>query len=225
MQFIKDTVLIFKKDLQIEFRQKSLILSMLIFSILIEVIIIISFDAKREAMQIIAPGLLWLPILLSAMIGFNKYGAAERENGALTGILLSPIDRGALFLGKLAGNLLLVLIVAVVSIAAFFLFLKQPPPELPGLLMATIVLGSWGFVAMGVFLSFLARASSMTELLMPIMLFPLSVPLLIAVVRLTEMSLFPSIEIGISLWLTLLISYDLIFTVIPLLLFDVLLEV
>jgi heme exporter protein B len=224
VQFLNNALLILKKDLQIEFRQRSLLLSMLVFSILIQVIMIISFDAKKEAMQNIAPGLLWLPILLSAMIGFNRYGSSERENGALTGLLVSPIDRGALFIGKLAGNLLLVFIVAGVSVPAFFLFLKQPAPESIGLLITTLVLGGWGFVAAGVFLSFLATTSSISELLMPLMLFPLSIPLLIAIVSLTEMSLYPSVDAGQSLWLTLLIAYNVIFTVIPLLLFDVLLE-
>ncbi|GAB7388540.1 heme exporter protein CcmB [Bacillaceae bacterium] len=224
MRFFKQTLLIVQRDLRIEFRRKSLLLSMGIFSLLIQVVLHISFDARKEAMQAIAPGILWLPILLAAMLGFSRYGAAERENGALTGILISPIDRGALFLGKLLGNLVVVLLVAAVSVPSFFLFLKQPFPQSPGLLVTTLFLGSWGFVAVGIFLATLALSSSITELLVPIMLFPLSVPLIIGIVRLTEIALYPTLASDQLLWVSVLIGYDLIFTIIPMLLFDLLLE-
>jgi heme exporter protein B len=225
MPFLREAFLIAKKDLRIQFRDKSLLLSMGLFALLIQVILNISFDAEQEAMKRIAPGILWLPILLSALLGFSKYGSIEQENSALTGLLVSPIDRGALFLGKWLGNFFVVLCVGLVSVPAFFLFMKLPYPESPGLLVITVVLGTWGFTAMGVFLSTLASSSSITELLVPIMLFPLSIPLLIAIVSLTEIALFPSIETGQLLWLSLLVGYNLIFTIIPMLLFDLLLEV
>jgi heme exporter protein B len=225
MSFLREAFLIAKKDLRIQFRDKSLLLSMGLFALLIQVILNISFDAEQEAMKRIAPGILWLPILLSALLGFSKYGSIERENEAMTGLLISPMDRGALFLGKWLGNVFVVLCVALVSVPAFFLFMKLPYPQSPVLLAATVVLGSWGFTSMGVFLSALASSSSITELLVPIMLFPLSIPLLIAIVRLTEMALFPSLETGQFLWLSLLVGYNLIFTLIPMLLFDLILEV
>lgn len=225
MTFFKEVALIVKKDLQTEFRQKSLLLSMLVFAILIQVMLIMSFDADQKAMKAIAPGLLWIPILLAAMIGFSKYGSTEKENDAITGLLLSPIDRGAMFLGKLIGNLLLVLIVVAASVFAFVIFLNQPFPDSPGLLAAVLLMGSWGFVATGVFLASLASSSSISELLMPIMLFPLSVPLLLAITQLSEMALYPSPANGMALWLSLLFVYDIVFTFVPLLLFDLLLEV
>jgi heme exporter protein B len=225
MRFLKESILIAKRDLLIEFRQKSLLLSMTIFAVLIQVILNISFDAQMEAMRSIASGILWLPILLSAMLGFSRYGSTERENGALQGLLISPIDRGAVFLGKLLGNLMVVLLVALISVPAFFLFFKQPFPESFGLLIITVILGSWGFVAMGIFLSTLALSSSITELLVPILLFPLAVPLLIAIVSLTDMALFPSLDTGQFLWLSVLVGYNVIFTIVPMLLFDLLLEV
>ncbi|WP_188453331.1 heme exporter protein CcmB [Virgibacillus oceani] len=225
MTFINQVVLILNRDLRIEFRSKSLLLSMVIFALLFQVFLQIVFDAKTQAIQMIAPGILWLPVLLSAMLGFNKYGSAERENGALTGLLVSPIDKGALFLGKLIGNYVLVFIVIVTSVPIFFLFLKQPFPASIGLLLTTLLLGSWGFVAIGVFLTTLAHSSSITELLVPIMIFPLAVPLFLAIIQLTEMALFPSLGMGENLWILLLIGYNLIFTVAPTFLFDLLLEV
>jgi heme exporter protein B len=225
MRFLRDSMLIVKRDLLIEFRHKSLLLSMAIFAVLIQVILNISFDAHTEAMRFIASGILWLPILLSAMLGFNRYGSAERDNGALHGLLISPIDRGALFLGKLMGNLLAVLLVALISIPAFFLFFKQPWPDSFGLLITTVILGAWGFVSLGIFLTTLALSSSITELLVPMLLFPLSVPLLIAIASLTEMALFPSVDTGMFLWISVLVGYNVIFTIVPMLLFDLLLEV
>jgi len=225
MLFLKQTLLMLQKDLRIEFREKSLLLSLPIFAVLMQVMLNISFDAQQEAMRSIAPGILWLPILLAAMISFSKYGDAERTNGALEGLLISPIDRGALFLGKLLGNLFLILCIALISVPAFFLFMNQPYPNSPGLLIGVIILGAWGFTAIGIFLSTLALSSSITQLLIPIMLFPLSIPLLIASIRLTEMALFPSLGEGVLLWILVLVGYNLIFTFIPMLLFDLLLEV
>lgn len=225
MTFIKQVRLILVRDLRIEFRSKSLLLSMVIFALLFQVFLQIVFDARTQAIQMIAPGILWLPVLLSAMLGFNKYGSAEKENGALAGLLMSPIDKGALFLGKLIGNYILVFIVIVTSVPVFFLFLKQPFPASIGLLITTLLLGSWGFVAIGVFFTTLAQSSSITELLVPIMIFPLAVPLFLAVVQLTEIALYPSLGMGEDLWLLLLVGYNLIFTVTPLFLFDLLLEV
>jgi heme exporter protein B len=225
MTFFKQTSLIIKRDLKIEFRNKSLLFSMVIFALLFQVFLQIVFDANTLVIQKVAAGILWLPVLLTAMLGFSKYGTAEQENGAMTGLLVSPIDRGALFLGKLLGNLIIVFIVIVTSVPTFFLFLKQPFPASMGLLVVTLVLGSWGFVSIGVFLTTLAQSSSITELLVPIMIFPLAVPLFLAIIQLTEIALYPSLGMGQSLWILLLIGYNILFTIVPLLLFDLLLEV
>ncbi|AQQ53251.1 heme exporter protein CcmB [Planococcus lenghuensis] len=225
MKFLSDAFLIFQRDMRIEFRRKSLLLSMVIFAILFNVVLQIAFNANTEAMELVAPGILWLPILLAAMLGFSKYGIHEKENGTDIGLLASPVDRGSLFLGKLAGNLLLVTLVTAVSVPSFFLFLKQPYPESLGLLVVTVLLGSWGFTAVGVFLSVLAQASRISDLLLPIMIFPLTVPLLLSVIQLTGPALYPVTEQGIGLWLLMLVGYNILFTVIPLLLFDLLLEV
>ncbi|MDC3414552.1 heme exporter protein CcmB [Aquibacillus sp. 3ASR75-11] len=225
MMFFKQSLLILKRDLKIEFRNKSLLLSMIIFAVLFQVFLQIVFDANIEAIKKIAAGVLWIPILLSALLGFSKYGIAERENDALTGLLIAPVDRGAIFLGKLLGNLLFVFIVVIISVPVFFLFLKQPFPESIGLLLFTLFLGSWGFVALGVFFTTLAQSSSITDLLVPIMIFPLAVPLFLAISQLTEMALYPSIVMGQDLWVLLLVGYNILFTIAPLFLFDILLEV
>lgn len=225
MNFYRQTLLIIKRDLTIEFRQKSLLFSMIIFALILQVFLNITFDTDIEAMQKLAAGILWIPILLSAMLGFNRIVAIDKENGVLTGLLISPLDKGALYLGKLLGNLVLIFIVILISVPAFFLFIKQPYPNSIGLLIAVLVLGSWGFVSMGVFFATLAQSSSITELLLPVMLFPLSVPLFLGIIQLTEIALYPSIEMSQNVWLLLLVSYDILFTIIPLFLFDSLLEV
>lgn len=224
MRFLKEVLIIVNRDMRIEFREKTLLLSMIIFALLIQVLLNISFDAQFDALRKIAPGMLWLPIVLAAILGFSKYGSSERKNGANLALLISPMSRGAIFLGKLIGNMLIVLSIAILSIPAFFLFLKMPYPESPLILIVTTIMGVWGFSAIGVFLSALAIYSSITELLVPIMLFPLSIPLFIAAIRLTETALFPTVTTDQILWFSVLAGYNLIFTIVPLLLFDVLLE-
>ena len=225
MNFYKQTLLILKKDLTLEFRQKSLLFSMIIFALMLQVFLNIAFDTNLEAMRKLAPGILWIPILLSALLGFNRIVAVDKENGVLTGLLVSPLDKGTLYFGKFLGNLILIYIVIFISVPAYFLFTQQPYPNSLGLLIVVLGLGSWGFVSMGVFLATLAQASRISELLLPVMLFPLSVPLFLGIVQLTETALYPSIEMSQNIWLVLLVSYDILFTFIPLFLFDYLLEV
>ncbi|UYG98086.1 heme exporter protein CcmB [Cytobacillus firmus] len=225
MNFYKQIVLILKRDLVLEYRQKSLLFSMVIFALMIQVFLTIAFDTDMESMRKLAAGILWIPILFSAMLGFNRVVSIDKENGVLTGLLVSSLDKGALYLGKLLGNLVLIYIVILFSVPAFFLFVKQPFPNSIGLLIAVLFLGGWGFVAMGVFLATIAQSSRITELLLPVKLFPLSVPLFLGIIQLTEIALYPSIEISQNVWLLLLVGYDVIFTIIPLFLFDYLLEV
>lgn len=225
MGFFRDTFLLLKMELKLEFKHPALLVSMLVFALLFEVILQIAFNADIKSMMGLASGVLWLPIFLSSMLSFTKYGANEWTNRADIGILASPIDAGSVFLARMLGNYLFTMIVAIVSTLSFFLFLKLGIPESTGLLVLVLFAGGWGFTAVGVFLSVFSRVSNMSDLLLPVMLFPLAVPIILAVVQLTDMALFPVVAETKSLWLLMLFGYDVVFTLIPLFLFELLQEV
>ncbi|MFO7263800.1 MAG: hypothetical protein A6D91_09535 [Bacillaceae bacterium G1] len=223
--FLQASWAVAAKDLRIQFRQKSLILSMVVFALLIHVLLHFSFQANPSAMQQMAAGLLWLPIFLSTLLGIGRLTAIEEPEDNWEGLWLAPVDPGAVFLGKMWGSLFVVLFVEVVSVPLFFILYNPPAPQSLSLLFVCLLLGTWGYVSLATFFSVMARASRLGDLLLPILLFPISIPLLLAVVRLSQMALFPAMPGQEWLWLAVLGAYDILFTLLPVLTFEYLLEV
>lgn len=214
-----------QKDLRIQFRQKSLLLSTVVFALLIQVLLHFSFQASPSALQQMAAGLLWLPVLLSALLGIGRLTAIEEPEDNWEGLWLAPADPGAIFMGKMLGSLVLVGLVELVSVPLFFILFNPPAPQSLPLLLICLALGTWGYVSLSTFFSVMARMSRLGDLLLPILLFPISIPLLLGVVRLTQTALFPTMPGQETLWLAVLIAYDIVFTLLPVLTFEYLLEV
>lgn len=223
--FLQASWAVAEKDLRIQFRQKSLLLSMVVFALLIQVLLHFSFRANPTALEWMAAGLLWLPIFLSTMLGMGRLMAIEEPEANWEGLWLAPADPGAVFMGKMVGSLLLVFLVEGVSVPLFFILFNPPAPQSVPLLFFCLLLGTWGYVSLAAFFSVMARMSRLGDLLLPILLFPISIPLLLAVVRLTQMALFPAMPGQEGLWLAVLAAYDILFTLLPILTFEYLLEV
>ena len=223
--FFRASLAVVEKDLRIQFRQKSLLLSMAVFALLIQVLLHFSFQANPTALQQMAAGLLWLPVFLSTLLGIGRLMAIEEPEENWEGLRLAPVDPGAVFLGKMLGSLFLVFLVELVSVPLFFILFNPPPPQSLPLLLISLLLGTWGYVSLAAFFSVMARVSRLGDLLLPILLFPVAVPLLLAVVRLSQMALFPAMPGQEWLWLSVLGAYDLLFTLLPVLTFEYLLEV
>lgn len=223
--FLRSSLAIVKKDLRIQFRQKSLLLSMIVFALLIQVLLHFSFQANQAALHHVAAGLLWLPIFFSALLGIGRLMAIEEAEWNWEGMWTAPVDPGAIFFGKMLGSLLLVFLVEWVSVPLFFILFNPPVPQSLPLLISCLLMGTWGYVSLACFFSVMAQASRLGDLLLPILLFPVSVPLVLAVVRLTQIALFPTMPGQEWVWLAVLGAYDILFTLLPILLFEYLLEV
>ena len=177
---------IFYKDFVLEFRTKETLSSMLIFAVLVMVIFNFAFEQERQLMTRIAPGVLWVAILFSGVLGLNRSFAQEKEFGALEGTLLAPVDRGAIYLGKMLASSLFLIVTELILFPVFEIFFNVGFFARFHLLLPVIILATLGFSALGTVFSAVAMNTRMKEVMLPILLLPMSVPVMIAAVESTS---------------------------------------
>jgi heme exporter protein B len=214
-----------RKDLRIEWRTKESVPAMTLFTI--TVYVLFHFGLDRDSLDgELASGVLWVTVLLAAVIGVSRLFAAEREQGGIEGLLLAPVDRTALFVAKAAVLFLYLCLVELVAVPAFALLLLGPGlsgafPEL----LAILLLGNLGIAAVGALVSALAAETRARELIVPLLLLPLLVPLLISCAQATEPLLRQDAgPEDLARWLGLLSLYDVVFVLVSVAVFDFLLE-
>ena len=213
------------KDLRIEWRTKESVPAMTLFTV--TVYVLFHFGLDRDSLDgELASGVLWVTILLAAVIGVARLFAAEREQGGIDGLLLAPVDRTSLFLAKAAALFLFLVAVEVVAVPAFGLLLLGPGlggafPEL----LAILALADLGIAAVGALVAALAAETRARELIVPLLLLPLLVPVLIACAQATEPLLREDQgPEDLARWLSLLTLYDVVFVLLSVAVFDYLLE-
>jgi heme exporter protein B len=171
-----------------------------------------------------APGLLWLAFLFTGTLGLAQLFGAERENQCLDALLLSPVDRGALFLAKACLNFILMLLLELVIIPLFWILFNLQTWNLVPRVFVISLLGTVGFCVLGTVMSALTLRARARELLLPLVLFPLMIPVILATIQ-CLVALFRTGEIGDALpWLRLLIGFDVIFLTLGVLVFDCVIE-
>jgi heme exporter protein B len=215
---------IFRKDLLIEFRTKDSLTSMLFFGIVVLVIFNFSLGSLHDTIRPAVPGILWVAFAFSGTLGLNRLFAAEKENGCLQGLLMIPADRGAIYLGKMLASFFFMLIAeAVIFIIGLVLFNLTVWAEIPYLVLVFVV-GTLGFTAVGTLLSAISVNTKLREVLLPLMLFPVILPILINAVEATDVILNSSDDAGLKLPLTIMSAFTIIFGTISYLLFERVLE-
>jgi heme exporter protein B len=212
------------KDLLVERRSKETLNALLFFSLALLFVFQFALGPDRERLAAVLPGLLWLGFILSGVLGLGRAFLVERENDCWEGLLLAPGDKSAIYLGKLAGSLALMLVVEALVLALFVLFFNVDlGPALPGLALV-IVLGTVGVAAVGTLFAAMTAQVRARELLFPVLLLPVLVPVLLGTVRVTEALLLREPLGEVAHWLKLLVAADVIYLVTGLLTFDVILE-
>jgi len=216
---------ILHKDLLIELRTKESVPAMTLFTV--TVYVLFHFGLDRDTLEGgLASGVLWVTLLLAAIIGVTRLFAAEREQGGIEGLLLAPVDRTALFVAKAAALFAMLVAVELIAVPAFAFLLLQPGlgGALPELL-AILLLANVGIAAVGALVSALAAETRARELIVPLLLLPLLVPLLIACAQATEPFFrFSQGPEDLGRWLGLLTLYDVVFVLVSVAVFDFLLE-
>ena len=212
------------KDLLVERRSKETLNALLFFSLALLFVFQFALDADRERLAAVLPGLLWLAFILSGMLGLGRVFLVERENDCWEGLLLAPGDKSAVYLGKLCGSLALMFVVEAIVLALFaLLFNVDLAPVLPGLALV-IALGTLGFAAIGTLFAAMTAQARARELLFPVLLLPVLVPVLLGTVKATEALLLREPLADVAHWLKLLVAADVIYVVAGLLTFDFILE-
>jgi heme exporter protein B len=224
MELLRQTGLLLWKDLLLELRRRDSVLTMFFFGTLLLFVFHFSFDLAPDRVAEMTPALLWLAFLFTGTLGLAQLFQAERENHCLDALLLSPLDRGALFLAKTGFNLILMLLVEIVVIPLFWILFNLHSWNLLPQIFLVSLLGTVGFCGLGTMMAAVTLRARARELLLPLVLFPLMIPVILATIRCME-NILRMGEFGEALpWLRLLLGFDVIFLTLGVLLFDHVIE-
>lgn len=225
MNAVRAAVAIAGKDLRTELRAGEALPAMLLFALLSGVLFSFAFDADAPLLRQIFPGLLWLAFVFAAALGLTRAFAAERAAGALHGLMAAPIDRSAIYFGKALGNLALIGVVELCALPAFLILFDVSLEDGFWRLLGVMAMGAVGLAGTGTLLAALTANLRAAEVLLPILLLPLLVPLVLGAVQLTAAATGALPWERAAIWLPVLLVYDAIALLLPWLLFDFLLEV
>ena len=210
------------KDIRLEWRSKDAINSMLFFSLLVVVVFSFSFDPTAEESREIAGGLVWIAFLFSAVVALNQTWARELRNQVLDAYRVSPAPANALFLSKALGNFILVTLLETLMAPLFVIFYNVRVLGPAWQLLPVAILGTWALVVNGTFFAAMSLRTRSREIMLPLLLFPISIPAVIAMVAGTTSILTG--EESAHFYLVLLLTYDVVFTTACLALFGMILH-
>jgi len=220
--YIKSIGAILWKDLAAEVRSRELLTAMLVFALLVILIFNFALDLDAATRRVATPGILWATFAFAGTLGLNRSMALEKDRGCFDGLLLAPVDRSAIYFGKLISNLVFMLIVEAVVLPVYSVLYNTNLFN-PGL-VCVILLGSLGYVAVGTLLSSMAVQTRTRDVLLPILLFPVIIPILIAAVKASS-GFLQGVALADNMpYINLLLVYAVIFTAVAFMVFDYVVE-
>ncbi len=215
---------VFRKDLLIELRTKDSLNAMLFFGIVVLVIFNFALESTRDTIRLAVPGVLWVSFVFSGTLGLNRMFASEKENSCLQGLLMVPMDRGIIYLGKMmAASVFMLIAEAVIFVFSLVFFNLTVWPEIPYLILVFFI-GTLGFTSVGTILSAIAVNTRMREVLLPLILFPVVLPILVNAVEATSIILNSPDYSALKLPLTVMSTFTIVFGTLAYLLFEFVLE-
>lgn len=212
--------ILLKKDFAAEFRSKDIVLTMLIFVLLVIIAFNFAFEPGSIEVAILAPGMLWISFLFAGILGLTRSFVAEKQNDCLLGLLLCPVDRGILYLSKALGNILFMLAVEAISLPIFAILLNFDILPFLAPIGVIFVLCTIGFGAVGTLFAAIAVNMRSREIMLPLLQFPITVPIIIAAVKVTGMILAGKPLAEAAGWLKLVGAFDIIFLTVSFLIFE-----
>lgn len=220
--FLQAMLAVVWKDLAAEWRSRELVSSMLVFALLVIFLFNFALDLQPNIRSSITAGVLWVTFVFAGTLGLNRSLAMEKDRGCLDGLLLAPVDRTAIYFGKMLSNLVFMLATAVIVLPLYSILYNMNLFH-PGLLLV-IVLGAEGYVAVGTLLSAMAVQTRTRDILLPILLFPVIIPVLVAAVKASGGFLNGLPLEEIRPWINLLLVYDVVFTAVAFMVFEFVVE-
>jgi heme exporter protein B len=223
-RYIDHILAIVWKDLIIEMKTRELFSSMFIFAVLVILVFIFSINLSIVKATEVGPGILWVAFIFAGTIGLNRSFMLEKEHGCLYGLMLTPADRTAIYFGKLLSNMAFLLVMEAFLLPLFMVFFNIDLSARLAPLLFVIFLGTLGFSALGTLLSSLAANLKSREIMLPILLYPLLVPVVIGCVRMTGEVLAGNPLWDSSHWIGLILCFDIIFIGVSIMTIDHILE-
>jgi heme exporter protein B len=220
--FLRKIWAIVLKDVTAEVRTWEMISAMLVFSVLATLIFSFALDLRGALARAAAPGVLWATVAFAGTLGLSRSLAREQQTGCIDGLLLAPVDRSAIFFGKALGNLIFMAVVEAVLLPLFSV-LFDVPLLLPSVILVT-ALGTVGYAAVGTLLATIAINTRAREVMLPILLLPLAIPVLIAAVQATGWLVDGGTLAEAGGWLRLVVVYDLLIVAASMLTFGYVVE-
>ena len=212
MSFLSKAIAITWKDALSEMRTKEIVFSVLIFTFLVIVTFNFAFGASQETMRLVAPGILWVTFTFAGILSLNRSFIPEKEDGCLEGLMACPISREVIYVGKVLGSLLFLLIIEIIALPIFALLFNLP--LLSAQFVTITFLATVGFVAVGTLFSALAVNTKAREMVLPILFLPVVVPIIISAVKASGLALAGESWSGLSSWLQIIGAFDAIFLVV-----------
>lgn len=226
MTQLRTALLLAKKDLNSELKSKQVLTTMIIFAGLVILVFSFAFDPANNTTKAVIPGVVWVIIVFSGILGLNRSFLSEQRNETMQGLMIAPMDATSIYLGKFIANFAMIMIVEIVAIPFLFLLFDFEIAGSVPYFILVLFIGSFGFISIGTFLAALAANSKSSEMLLPLLLFPITSPILIGVVQATRIVLTNVDKISSALaWIQLISAYDVIFFVLCFLLIEYVLEV
>lgn len=222
MRALSQLAAIVWKDISAELRTKEMFSSMFVFVFLALVVFNFAFELRMDNVRQVAPGVLWVAFSFAGVLGLNRSFILEKDRGCLEGLLLSPLDRSLIYLAKVLSNLLFMLVVEVLALPVFTALFNLPLLRLD--LGVVVLLGTVGFAGVGTLFSAMVVNTRAREVLLPVLLFPIVTPVLIASVKLTGGLLDGEPLLAMGNWLRLLGGFDVIFLAVSYMTFDYVVE-
>lgn len=213
---------IFWKDVVSEFRTRDTLASVLVFSLLVIVVFNFTFESGSPEFALIAPGVLWVTFTFAGVLSLNRSFAREKEKGCLEGLMASPVDRVAIYVGKMLGCLVFMLAVEVVVVPVFGILFDLP--LFPARLALIALLATVGFAAVGTVFAALAVHTRARDIMLPLLFFPIVVPVMIAAVEASAVAYAGGPWSEMASWLAIIGAFDAIFLAVSSLVFEHILE-
>ena len=219
--FIETVWLVARKDLVIEVRSREILYTTSFFAVACVLVFAFGFVREGEAIEGAAAGILWIAIAFAGTLALGRAFERERQNETLRALLIAPVQRPAIYIGKLTGILLVLAMVELLVVPLVALMFQAPLLVHPGLLIGLLTAGTIGFAAVGtLFAAMLVRARS-RDVLLPVLLYPITIPVIIAGVRGTAALIQPEVDLQMArAWLSMLVFFDVVFITLALWTFE-----
>ncbi len=228
MTFFRKAWTIARKDLLAELRSREMLSTMGAFAVLIILLFAFAFDLRTGSSgsaaraSTVTPGALWAVIVFSGMLGLGRSLTSEIDRGSFDALLLTPVDRSAIFLGKAAGIIIFLFVIEAVILPLFVIFFNQP--FLQPMIIFIVALGTIGYAGIGTLLATMAANTRLREVLLPVLLLPIAIPALLAAVKCTSGALDGREFAEWSNWFGLLVAFDLLMLGAAFLVYDFVVE-